>query len=107
MLSVHIAISEEAAEQTHRVCGWEIDIHSGLFNDRTNETSARPMLNRMNDYFSDCSFAPDELPTLASEIDRFLMPLGPKHPYRPTLTQLRDACQKAITDGHSLFLFCD
>ena len=107
MLDVHSAHSEDAASKMHPVCSFEIDILSGLFQGGADMPTAYPMLNRMRDYFSDCTFAPDALPTLASEIDRFLMPLGPKHPYRPTLTQFRDACQTAITNGHSLLLFCD
>ena len=57
MLDVHIADSFDAATRNEPIIRIDLDVYTAFFSDRIDLTETCPTLQRMNDYFSDCTFA--------------------------------------------------
>lgn len=107
MLDVHIADSFDAATRNEPIIRIDLDVYTAFFSDRIDLTETCPTLQRMNDYFSDCTFAGHDLQNLVMEIDTIAQKLAPDSPHRAMITQLREACRTAINNDDSIFVLCD
>lgn len=107
MLDVHIAKSFDETMQNVPVVSIDFDVHATFFNDRLGLIDSRPQLQRMSNYYSDCTFKGDEIPTLLEEVTTASNSLTPTSPHQVWLKQLADACQMAKASGNSLFAVCD
>ena len=107
MLEVHIADSFETAARTSPAFGIDFDLHRALFHGGAEVTSSCPTLNRIQDYYADCTIAGAEIALLQEEVESLLATSAPNFPFRPMLVLLRDSCQTAIQRAHSLFFLCD
>ncbi len=107
MLDVHIADSFEAASRVDPAFSIDFDVHRVLFHGGSEVTSACPTLNRIRNYYADCTFTGAEIAVLHEEVLSLLASLAADSPFRSMLVLLGDACQTAIQREHSLFFLCD
>lgn len=107
MLDIHIAKSFDEAMHNERVVGLDFDVHAVFFNDRLGLVTDRPQLQRMTNYYSDCTFTGDDIQALLAEIDAVSKDLTATSPHQEWLKQFSDACHSAIASGDSLFVLCD
>ena len=107
MLDIHIADSFDAATRNDPVARIDLNVHTAFFNERITLANDCPHLQRLNDHFSDCSFAGDDLQALLREIDTVSKRIMATSPHQTWMKQLHDACQTAMANGDSIFMFCD
>ena len=105
MLDVHISDSPDDASRVAPSCSFAFDVHRTFF--ATLNDSKCPLLGRMRDFYTDCSYSGAEIALLASEIDSLLPTLDQRTQHFSTLQTLRAACDIATHSKQSLFVFCD
>ena len=107
MLDVHIADSFDTATRNDPVVRIDLNVHAAFFNERITLANDCPYLERMSDYFSDCTFAGADLQALLGEIDTVSKRIMATSPHQTWIKQLHDACQTAMANGDSIFVLCD
>ena len=105
MLDVHISNSPDDASRVEPTCSIAFDVHRTLFANLRDSNC--PLLQRMGDFYSDCTYSGTEITLLASEIDLLLPGLDQRTSHFSALQALRIACDTASDRQHSLFVFCD
>ncbi len=104
---IHIADSFDSASRSKPLVSISLNLHAALFKHLNVSAMDRPLLNRLVDYHSDCTFSTRELQHLIFEIDTLAKtcPLTPIQHH--ILRQLRETCELAVTQGHSVYVLCD
>lgn len=107
MLDVHIAKSFDAATRNEPVVRINLDVHTAFFKNGTVLADDCPLLQRMSDYFSGCTFTGADVQLLLVEIDTVSNRIMATSPHQTWMRQLRDACETAMANGDSIFVLCD
>ena len=89
MLDVYIADSFETAARSDSDFGIDFDLHRALFHGGAKVTSSCPTLNRIQDYYADCTIAGADIALLQEEVEALLTTLATNSPFRPMLVRLQ------------------
>ena len=104
-LDVHIGNQLDDASVTMPLFTIGSQMHSAFF--RSDLSNGCPLLQRMDDYYSDCSFAGAEIPQLLSEIEIVCKRIPSASPYQSWMDNLRMACETAMSKKRAVFLLFD
>ena len=104
-LDAHIIAADGTVDQ-NRFAEIGVDAHAELCRD-IGDQGQFPMLSRLRDYYADATYGPDEVASLAGEVDRAAEQLPSGHSARKFLETLRERCGDAASKGAGIVLYAD
>ncbi|MBW4580004.1 MAG: hypothetical protein KME42_10585 [Tildeniella nuda ZEHNDER 1965/U140] len=115
-LDVHAGKSEAIASQRKRWAFFDEYVHAALIgkinrlsptNSRSITVSCCPLLNRLQDFYSDCRYDLDELEPLREEIQAIKPEFTSDRRVITQLEMFEKACRDALNGNLNLYVFAD
>lgn len=111
-LDFHIAKTKQHAPYEPALGSFDELTHGIIFERSltqlgTNLENRFPLFYRMRDYYGDAQFSHEELVDLQAEISQLTHTLPENSAVLEQLDIIGALCQKAISDGMSIWVFCD